>query len=105
MIAEEGVVEAFSIFAAEDAVINRGNKLIKTKANIKSYIKSQPFTHIKLKSIPDFVDVARSGDLGYTYGQLYFSAIDTAGNVVTFNALFLTVWKRQKDGLWRFVWN
>lgn len=105
MTAEEGVTRAFLFYASDDAVVNRANTLIKGKANLKKYLESQPFTRVKLKWTPDFVDVSASGDLGYTYGQFYFSALDTAGKVVNFNGPFHTVWKKQKDGTWRFVWD
>ncbi len=105
MAAREGVTKAFLYYAADDAVINRENRLIKGKENIRTYMESQPFTSIKLKWNPEFVDVAASGDLGYTYGHFYFSAIDTTGQPVSFKGPFHTIWKKQKDGNWRFVWD
>lgn len=105
MVAKEGVTKAFLYFAADDAVINRENRLIKGKKEIRTYLENQPFTRIKLKWTPEFVDVAASGDLGYTYGQFYFSAIDTTGQLVSFKGPFHTIWKKQKDDSWRFVWD
>ena len=105
MAAKEGVAKAFLFYAAQDAVINRENRLIRGKENIKAYIESEPFSNITLKWNPEFVDVAKSGDMGYTYGKFFFSAIDTAGKVIRFKGPFHTVWKKQPDGNWRFVWD
>jgi len=105
MVAKEGMAEAFEYYAAEDAIIMREGKMIKGKEKIKAYIENEPFTNIKLKWVPEFVDVAQSGDLGYTYGQFYFSAIDTAGEVFNLKGTFHTIWKKQPNGTWRFVWD
>ncbi|MBL7111012.1 MAG: DUF4440 domain-containing protein [Bacteroidales bacterium] len=54
---------------------------------------------------PEFVDVEESGDLGYTYGSFVFTAKDSTGNDIESKGVFHTVWKRQADGEWRFVWD
>ena len=105
MVAKEGMTKAFEYYAAEDAIIMREGKMVQGKEKIKAYIENEPFTNIKLKWVPDFVDVAKSGDLGYTYGQFFFSAIDSTGEVVSFKGSFHTIWKKQPDGTWRFVWD
>ena len=46
-----------------------------------------------------------SRDLGYTYGHYTFSYIDSGGNKIENKGVFHTVWKRQSDGTWRFVWD
>ncbi len=101
----EGVSKAFLTFAAEDAVLSRNDKIIKGKAAIKAYFESQTLKEIKLEWKPDFVDVAASGDLGYTYGNYLFSAKDSSGKTVKISGIFHSVWKRQSDGSWRFVWD
>ena len=52
---------------------------------------------------PDFIDVSSSGDLGYTYGKYVFTYSDSIGNLLEDTGIFHTVWKRQADGLWKFV--
>ena len=68
------------------------------------------FDRIKLRNIsldwyPDFIEVSDAGDLGYTYGHYTFSATDAEGKPVQDAGIFHTVWKRQADGQWRFVWD
>ncbi len=101
----EGVTKAFYDFAADNAAINRGNSVIKGKEKIKEYYENQTLKNIKLDWKPDFVDVSESGDLGYTYGHYTFSAMDTTGKTITSEGIFHTVWKKQKDGTWKFVWD
>jgi ketosteroid isomerase-like protein len=102
---KEGIEKAFVTFAAEDAVINRTTSLLKGKEEIKKFYANQTLKDIKLDWKPDFVDVSKSGDLGYTYGHYTFSAVDTSGKTITDEGIFHTVWKKQKDGSWKFVWD
>ena len=103
MAKEEGIHKAFTTYAADDAVLMRNNKLILGINNIDLHYKNQ--TSKGLDWAPDFVDVAASGDLGYTYGHFTFTHIDSTGNTAVNKGIFHTVWKRQKDGTWRFVWD
>jgi len=103
MAREAGIQKAFTAYADDDAVLMRNNNLIVGIKNIELHYKNQNSKGLDWS--PDFVDVAASGDLGYTYGHYTFSSIDSTGNVVENKGIFHTVWKRQPDGTWRFVWD
>lgn len=105
MAKKEGLAKAFLTFAAEDAVLNRNNSVLKGKVAIKAYFENQTFKEMNLEWTPDFVDVASSGDLAYTYGRYTFTYIDIIGETIIDEGIFHTVWKRQVDGKWLFVWD
>lgn len=107
MAADLGIPAAFEAFAADDAVILRGDSLIRGKEAIKNYYDQRydGKDKIVLTWKPDFVEVAASGDLGYTYGSYKYVITDTIGNVKTSTGTFHTVWQRQPDGSWRYVWD
>jgi ketosteroid isomerase-like protein len=105
MAARDGVPAAFAHFAADDVVMHRGSRLVKGKVEMKEYYAKQTLKDVKLSWEPTFVDVAASGDLAYTYGPYTFSAKDTSGTEITDTGFFHTVWKRQADGEWKFVWD
>lgn len=106
MTAEKGMAEAFAFFAADSAVIKRGESIIKgKKAIFESYNKPNSNTNIKLLWAPDFVDVSSSGDLAYTYGKYTYTYTDTTGTEQEFNGIFHTVWKRQANGKWKYVFD
>lgn len=105
MAKQEGIPKAFLTYAAEKAVLNRNNTVLKGKEAIKTYFEKQTLLDVNLNWTPDFVDVASSGDLGYTYGKYVFSARDTSGKLIETQGVFHTVWKKQADGKWRFVWD
>ena len=105
MAADSGVAKAFVHFAADGAVLQRGNTIVSGKNEIRQYFDAQTLQDVSLQWSPDFVDVAGSGDLGYTYGKYTFSAVDASGSKVEANGIFHTVWKRQPDGQWKFVYD
>lgn len=104
MAKEEGVGAAFLAFAADSAVLSR-ETLIIGKENIETHFANLPYTDVILEWEPDFVDVSSSGDLGYTYGKYNFSATDQYGKKINTSGIFHTVWKKQPDGRWKYVWD
>ena len=105
MAQEEGISKAFLAYAADDAVLLRDNRLIIGKDSLRANFKNGKTDGGNLKWKPDFVDVALSGDLGYTYGKYTYTTVDSTGNKQVAKGIFHTVWKRQTDGSWKFVWD
>lgn len=105
LAAEEGLKIAFTHYGASDAVINRNDSIHNGLAAIASFYSRPSNGKIKLSWTPDFTDVSASCDLGYTYGKYVFQLTDSTGKTNEFKGIFHTVWKKQKDGTWRFVWD
>jgi ketosteroid isomerase-like protein len=105
MAKSEGVQKAFTYFAADSAVILRRYQLFKGKEAINRQYESFPRKGVKLDWIPVFADVSASGDLAYSYGQFILTSTDSVGHTTENKGVFHTVWKRQPDGKWRFVWD
>ena len=105
MASEKGIRDAFVEFAADSAVINRNGKLVSGKKNIEEFYSNEAYSDISLEWKPDFVDVSESGDLAYTFGEYLLTAKNESGEIVKSNGVFHTVWKRQIDGKWKFVWD
>lgn len=107
MALREGIEPAFLAFAAEDAVLMRNNQVVRGREEIRQWFAERPSdpSRIRLDWKPDFVEVSASGDLGYTYGSYTLTITDSTGTAQTQTGIFHTVWKRQPDGAWRFVWD
>ena len=106
MATEKGIAEAFWWFADSNAVIKRGNdSLIKGKENIRNFYSTEFYKTASVKWSPDFIDVAENGDMGYTFGKYIWQSKDSSGKTNEFKGVFHTVWKRQKDGTWKYVWD
>ena len=103
MAKEKGIHDAFLAFADEEAVLLRGTQLVIGIDSIDAFLKNQ--VSKSLVWTPDFVQVSASGDLGYTYGKYSFSYKDENGGEQINKGYFHTVWKRQPDGSWKFVWD
>jgi len=58
---------------------------------------------LEIDRIPEEAMVAESGELGYTWGHFVATHHDKAGELVTIHGRYLDVWRRGKDGLWRWI--
>jgi hypothetical protein len=69
-------------------------------ANAIDYLIQQNDTAYTLNWQPHNAFVSKSADLGYTYGvyALHPKMIDTV-----FYGTYITIWKRQTDGKWKFI--
>lgn len=106
MARSKGIAEAFYHFAAEDAIIKRENDtLIKGRDNIKKYYSNPKHKNASVHWKPDFVDVSKDGTMAYTYGKYVWTVIDSTGKATDYKGVFHTVWKKQADGTWKYVWD
>ena len=106
MCADQGMQEAFYFFASDSAVIKRQNDtLIVGKENIKNYYSNPSFKMANVTWTPDFIDVSDCGDMAYSYGEYLWEIWSDAGDTAEFIGVFQTIWKKQSDGSWKYVWD
>ena len=107
MAEKEGIPQAFLKYASDNVVLNRSDSLIIGKEGLQHFYNRPARKDLKidLSWKPDFVDVSSAGDLGYTYGTYLYTVTDSIGKVQQSKGIFHTVWKKQDDGQWRFVWD
>jgi len=106
MTAEQSIAEAFYTFADENAVIKRGNdSLIHGRDGIRNYYATRNLQNASVRWTPDFVAVSNDGTMGYTYGKFIWKVVREKGDTLVSRGVFHTVWKRQKDGSWKYVWD
>ncbi len=101
MSAEKGIRESFAEFIAEDGILFRPTAVLG-----KKWMQEHPLpastTRPLLSWQPIFGAVSRAGDLGYTTGPWQFKQDIKDAKPVAFGN-FMTVWKRQADGFWKFA--
>ena len=106
MVAEKGIAEAFWFYADSNAVIKRQNDtLILGKEAIKNYYSADYFKTASVTWSPDFAESSQDGTLGYTYGKYNWQSKDSSGKVNEAKGIFHTIWKKQSDGTWKYVWD
>jgi len=90
-------------YYAEDSVflVDKG-ALVKGKNSIRMVWKDilAPTAPV-LSFTTSFVEVARSGDIGYEYGTAEFTTANKKGKPTVEKAKYVTVWKKQPDGSWK----
>ena len=106
MAAEKGIAEAFWFYADSNAVIKRNNdSLIHTTEGMKNLYAAYFYKSASVKWSPDFIDVSPDVNMAYTYGKYLWQSNDSTGKPIEFSGIFHTVWKRQTDGSWKYVWD
>lgn len=102
----KGVDFAFGKYAAPDAVIKRQNDtLIYGPEAIKQYYSTDFYKTAKAFWTPDYISVSADGTMAYTYGKYRWTFPAGPGEAGEFRGVFHTVWKRQPDGTWKYVWD
>lgn len=104
---EAGVATAFVEFAAEDAVMYRnGMEPVTGRDAIARLLESEG--DVSLVWEPLTADIAASGDLGYTRGSFTFMtapAEDGTPPKGPFTGYYVSIWKKQSDGTWKWVFD
>jgi ketosteroid isomerase-like protein len=99
-ISKESAAKAFLQYLSVDARVHRNNMMpMVGKDAIRSYLSSRVTT---MTGEPINADVARSADLGYSYG-VYELKDTTSGTIQLEKGLYTRVWKRDEHGRWRVV--
>jgi len=102
----KGVAYAFFTYAAPDAVIKRENDtLIMGREAIKLYYSKPGYKDATANWEADYTDVSADGTLAYTYGRYTWTTKGPDGKEVSYSGVFHTVWKKQPDGNWKYVWD
>jgi ketosteroid isomerase-like protein len=101
MSEEKGIRPSFMSFIAEDGILFRP-KAVRGKQWMIDHPLPASDKRPLLKWQPGFADVARAGDMGYTTGPWEYKGDISDARPSDFGN-FLTVWKRQADGSWKFA--
>lgn len=103
MAQAKGLPAAFEHFAAPDvAFVDTDPRKWKGVAAVRERMGGTP-ADLKLFWSPLFVDVSDDGTLGYDYGRYEARRPGPDGKDLVRGGFFLTIWKRQPDGSWRYV--
>ncbi|UCG61026.1 MAG: nuclear transport factor 2 family protein [Candidatus Zixiibacteriota bacterium] len=102
---DSGTPRAFLAFMTDSATILRNNAHPFTgREPIEQLFSTWP-PRATLTWEPIFADVSQNADLGYTIGRYLYTDVDTSGNEVSGGGYYITIWKKQPDGKWKFVFD
>ena len=105
MSAEKGIAEAFLFYADEKVIKPQDGRqpIVGKFALMQSYKQNPPKSYTKLTWEP--LKAEASGTLGYTFGGYTLQTRTTAGTDTTLYGNYVSIWKRKKDGSWRYVFD
>jgi len=100
MSEEKGMRNAFLEYIDSNGVLLRPGRMPIVGADAIDFLIQQNDSSYTLKWEPRHGAVAQSGELGYTYG-IY--ALKPAQNDTIIYGTYVSIWKKQKDGKWKYV--
>jgi len=101
MSVKSGMHKAFLSFIADSGVMLRNNSYpLRGRQSLGQLFEKSSDTAFVLEWEPVFEKLSESGDLGYTYG-IFKRTLRETGNIS--KGTYVTIWKKQKDGTWKFV--
>jgi ketosteroid isomerase-like protein len=99
---EKGRNSAFIEYADSGAtMLRRFSMPINGRDSIIGLFGRHPDSTIVLSWIPMYADVARSGDLGYTFGT-YSITIKDDGKAEKAGGTYCTIWRKDQNNQWKY---
>ncbi len=100
MSEEKGMKAAFIQYLDSNGVLLRKNRLPIAGADAIDYLLEQNDSDYTMTWEPRDGFIAKSGELGYTYG-IY--ALRPSQKDTIIYGTYVSIWKREKDGTWKYV--
>lgn len=98
---EKGIAEAFTYYADEKVIKPSPNQFpVVGKFALLEYFKKNPPAY-QLTWEP--LRAEASGNLGYTFGGFELVIKTKSGSDSTLYGNYVSVWRKKKDGSWRYV--
>lgn len=95
---QKGMKAAFLQYLDSSGVLLRPNHYPIVGNDAQQFFQHINDSAFTLTWVPQYASVAESGELGYTYGIYTYMNEDT-----TFQGTYVSIWKKQTDGNWKFV--
>jgi len=100
MSQEKGMKTAFIEYLDSNGVLLRPNHLPVAGADAIDFLIQQNDADFTLSWEPRNGAIARSGELGYTYG--IYALRPSVKDTVIYGT-YVSIWKKQEDGTWKYV--
>ncbi len=96
-----GAAEAFNMFLADDAMqMPEGRDPVFGRDTIYQRMKASKKRYL-LDWQPQDGEVAKSGDMGWTWGKATFTVYEDDSAQQKFYSKYLNVWVKDKEGKWK----
>jgi ketosteroid isomerase-like protein len=100
---EHGAADAFRMYLDEDAIMFSGGRHpVRGRDSIYNVMKTGGDGYV-LEWTPRAADVARSGEMGWTWGEYVVSSPGDGGNRPLSWGKYVNVWRKNDAGEWKVV--
>jgi ketosteroid isomerase-like protein len=101
--AARGAEGFLSFFAEDGTILPKDGAPLKGKAALgEAFRKTWAQPGYSLAWMPLRAELARSGEIGYTYGT-YERKRRAGGKPVIETGKYVTIWRKQEDGTWKVI--
>ncbi len=98
---KHGMIKAFLKYASPDVVLIKPNMYpIVGHESLQEHYLNKSDTSFTLTWKPKYARVAKSGDLGYTFGLWELKSKDDSFEAK--EGTYATIWQKQPNGEWKF---
>ena len=98
---KSGAAVAFNQYLTDDASQLPAGKIpVHGRINIYDNMKANQDSYT-LNWSPQYAEVSKSGELGYTWGTYTLTFTNDAGEEQKSYGKYLNIWKKQQDGSWK----
>lgn len=97
---KEGLRKAYTEYIDSSGVLLRPGSLPMAGGDAMDFITQSNDTSFVMTWEPKDASIASAGDMGYTYGVY---SVKQKGQDSIIYGSYVTIWKRQADGKWKFV--
>jgi len=102
--AKNGTSDAFINYIADNGVLLRPNhRPIVGKDSVTIIMNRKKAKAITMTWTPLYAEVAKSGDLGYTYGTYEATATDANGQKLSDSGTYVSIWEKDAEGNWKLA--
>ncbi|QYM79450.1 DUF4440 domain-containing protein [Horticoccus luteus] len=102
LAAHDGVRAAFLAYAAPDCIF-LDTQPFALRGSAAVTARFREWKDGKLTWKPAFAEVEPHGKLGYTWGTWLYEATSAGAETKRATGKYVTIWKRQPDGSWKYV--
>ena len=97
---KNGMKAAFLTYLHDEGVMLRKNSMPVVGFEKVAELLSGDYSQTQLSWKPSFVKVAKSGDLGYTFGT--YDMLNKLNNEHSFGT-YVTIWEKDSQGDWKMI--
>jgi ketosteroid isomerase-like protein len=100
-----GFARAFITYADEQVIkmINNSFPIIGKQQLMDKFGKNSGSNRSVLSWSPVKAEIAKSGDMGYTFGNYQFKVGLALGRDTIYYGNYVTIWRKQRDGSWKYI--